>query len=285
MKIEKVCVAGMGTMGSQIGIVCATGGYKTIMVEISDEAIERGMANINRFIGGVVKKGKMSEEDGKSITERIEPTKNSREAFAEADVIIEAVFEDIDIKKQIFKQADEVCKENAILASNTSTLSITEMAAVISNPQNFIGTHFLIPAALTPLVEVVMGLQTSDETHDRTIEFLKSCGKDTVTVKDSAGFVINRIYVPMINEAFYALQEGIASAEDIDKACRLGLGFPRGPFEASDASGLDIGIACLESMHKQLGEKFKAAPLMERLVKAGYLGRKTGRGVYDYSKK
>lgn len=285
MSIEKVCVVGMGTMGSQIGIVCSGGGYKTTMVEVSDDSIKEGMAAIHKFIDVRVVKGKISEEDGKALKGRIEATTDGKEAFAEADIIIEAVFENMDLKKKVFKQADEVCKKGTILASNTSTLSITEMAAVASVPGNCIGTHFLIPAALTPLVEVVRGLQTSDETHETTVQFLKSCGKDTVTVKDSAGFVINRLYVPMINEAFLALEEGIASAEDIDKACRLGLGYPRGPFEASDASGLDVGIACLESMHNQLGEKFRPAPLMTRLVKAGYLGRKTGRGVYDYSKK
>jgi 3-hydroxybutyryl-CoA dehydrogenase len=284
MKIEKVCVVGMGTMGSQIGIAIAKGGYETIMVDINENLIERGITNINKFIDSTVKKGKISAEDGKSIMNRIETSTDPKKAFTEADIIIEAVFEDMDLKKKIFRQASEVCKDKTIIASNTSTLSITEMAGITSIPQNCIGTHFLIPAALTLLVEVVRGIQTSDETHERTIEFLKSCGKDTITVKDSPGFVINRLYGPMINEAFYVLQEGIASAEDIDKACKLGLGYPRGPFEASDASGQDIGLAVMESLHKQLGDKYRPCPYQVRLVKAGYLGRKTKKGIYDYTK-
>jgi len=285
MNIESVCIVGMGTMGSQIGIVCAQSGYNTVMVDINDGVIERGMVRIKKFIDSRTKKEKLAAADGIAMLERIRTTTDYEKAFAQADIIIEAVFEDMSLKKQIFNKAGEICKGKTIIASNTSTLSVTEMSAVTSRPENCIGTHFLIPAALTPLVEVVRGLQTSDETHRRTIEFLKSCGKDTVTAKDSPGFIINRLYVPMINEAFYLLQEGVASPEEIDKACRLGLGYPRGPFEASDAAGQDIGLACSESMHKQLGEKFRPCPLMVKIVKAGRLGRKTGRGVYDYSSK
>ena len=178
-----------------------------------------------------------------------------------------------------------MCKKDAIIASNTSTLSISEIASVTSRPQNCVGTHFLIPAALTPLVELSRALQTSDETHARTVEFIKSCGKDVVTSSDSTAFIINRLYVPLGNEAFYLLQEGVATAEEIDKACQLGLGLPLGPLAACDASGLDIALDCIESMHEQLGDKYRPCPLLRKYVKAGYLGRKTGRGVYDYTKK
>jgi len=285
MSIETVCVIGMGTMGSQIGIVCASGGYKTIMVEQSEELVQKGMGTITNFLGYLEKKGKISPEAGKAALDRIEATTEKKKAFSEADFIIEAVFEDMALKKQLFTEMDQVCKEGAILASNTSTLSITEMAAVTSRPENCIGTHFLIPAALTPLVELVRALQTSDGTHERTIEFIKSCGKDTVTSTDSPAFIINRLYIPLGNEAFYLLQEGVATAEEIDKACQMGLGLPLGPLAACDASGLDIALACIESLHKQLGDKYRPCPLLVKMVKAGRLGRKTGRGVYDYTKK
>jgi len=286
MKIETVCVIGMGTMGSQIGIVCAGGGYRTIMVERDDKLIEKGMAGIKQFFASREKKGKMSPDDVKTSLNWIETTTDSKKAFAEADFVIEAVFENIDVKKELFVQIDAVCKEDAIIASNTSTLCITEMAAETSRPQNCIGTHFLIPAALTPLVELSRALQTSDETYEKTVEFIKSCGKDVVTSSDSPAFIINRLYVPLLNEAFYLLQEGTASAEDIDKACELGLGFPLGPFATSDTAGLDIVLDCIESMHKQLGDKFRPCPLLVKYVKAKRLGLKTGGvGVYSHSKK
>ena len=275
----------MGTMGCQIGIVCAGGRYQTIIVDKDDNLIEKGMASIKQFLASREKRGKMSAEDVNAILNRIETTTDSRKAFAEADFIIEAVFEDMDIKKGVFKEMDAVCKENAIIASNTSTLSISEMASVTSRPQNCIGTHFLIPAALTPLVELARALQTSDETHARTVEFIKSCGKDVVTSIDSAAFIINRLYVPLVNEAFYLLQERVGTPEEIDKACQLGLGLPLGPLAAADASGLDIVLDCIESMHQQLGDKYRPCPLLVKYVKAKRLGRKTGTGVYDYAKK
>lgn len=285
MKIEKVCVLGMGTMGSQIGIVCASGRYQTIMVDKNDKLIEKGMASIRQFLASREKRGKISAEDMNEILDRIKTTTDSRAAFAEADFIIEAVFEDINIKKEAFKEIDSICKEHTIIASNTSTLSISEVASFTSKPQNCIGTHFLIPAALTPLVELARALQTSDETHERTVEFIKSCGKDVVTSVDSAAFIINRLYVPLLNEAFYLLQEGVGTPKEIDKACRLGLGFPLGPLAASDASGLDIVLDCIDSMHEQLGDKYRPCPLLVKYVKAKRLGRKTGKGVYDYTSK
>ena len=179
---------------------------------------------------------------------------------------------------------DEASPQEAILASNTSTLWIAEIAAATGRPDKCIGTHFLIPAALTPLVEVVRGPETSDETHEAVIHFLEKCGKDTVTVADSPGFVINRLYLPLVNEAFFALETGLASAEEIDKSCTKGLGFPLGPLAAADAFGLDILLACMNTFHRELGDKYRPAPLLVKLVKAGHLGRKTGRGVYAYGK-
>ncbi|MGA8831599.1 MAG: 3-hydroxyacyl-CoA dehydrogenase family protein [Desulfomonilaceae bacterium] len=169
-------------------------------------------------------------------------------------------------------------------ASNTSTLWITEISSATMRPEKCIGAHFLIPAALTPLVEVVRGVQTSDCTHDMIVDFLKKCGKQTVTVTDSPGFLINRLYLPMVNEAFFALETGLAAPEEIDRACVLGLGLPLGPLAAADAFGLDILLACMNTFHRELGDKYRPAPLLAKLVKAGHLGKKTGRGVYDYRK-
>ncbi len=285
MDIKNVCVIGIGTMGSQIGIVFAKSGYKTFMVDQDDNAVEKGMAGVKQFIGYMDKKGKISADEGKDILARMEPSANKEEAFSNSDFIIEAVFENVEVKKRVFKEMSDYCKKGAILASNTSALSVTEIASVTSNPENCIGTHFLIPAALTPLVELVRAIQTSDEIHKKTVEFIKSCGKDTVTSGDGAGFIINRLYAPFMNEAFCLLQEGMATAEEIDKACVMGLGLPLGPLAAGDASGLEVLLATVEGIHEQLGEKYRPAKLLTQLVKAGHFGKKAGKGVYDYSKK
>jgi 3-hydroxybutyryl-CoA dehydrogenase len=284
MEIKKVAVVGMGTMGSQIGIVCARGGFETRMVDMSHQQVEKGLNGIKSFLGGQVKKAKLEYGEMEKIMSRIAVGTDLGEAAADADVIIEAVYEDIETKKETFKQVDEASPTEAILASNTSTLWITEIGAATNRPQRCIGTHFLIPAALTPLVEVIRGAETSEETHNTIIDFLHTCGKETVTVTDSPGFVINRLYLPLVNEAFFGLEAGLASAEEIDKACVRGLAFPLGPLAAADAFGLDILLACMQTFHRELGEKYRPAPLLVKLVKAGRLGRKTGRGVYNYAK-
>ena len=284
MEIKKVAVVGMGTMGSQIGIVCARGGFKTSMVDVSLELVEKGLHTIRLFLDNQVKKGKMSKEEMETTLSRIRTSSDFNESLSGTDLMIEAVYEDIEVKKEIFREADFTCPRKTILASNTSTLSITEMGAVTRRAEKCIGTHFLIPAALTPLVEVVRGMETSDETHDTTISFLAKCGKETVSVVDSPGFVINRLYLPMVNEAFFALEASLASAEEIDRSCVKGLGFPLGPLAAADAFGLDILFACMRSFQKELGEKYRPAPLLVKLVKAGRLGKKTGQGVYNYRK-
>lgn len=284
MEIKKVGVIGMGTMGSQIGIVCARGGFQTIMVDISEEIIKKGFNAIKSFLNSQVKKGKMKDEEMNRVLSLISTTTDLTKALSDVGLVIEAFFEDMDVKKELFKKMDDICPKEAILGSNTSTLSITEMGAVTARPEKCIGTHFLIPAALTPLVELVRGLETSNETHKTILNFFTKCGKETVTVSDSPGFVINRLYLPMVNEAFYVFENSLASAEEIDRCCVRGLGFPLGPLAAADAFGLDILLNCMKTFHKELGEKYRPAPILVKLVKAGRLGRKSGRGVYDYRK-
>lgn len=284
MEIKRACVVGMGTMGSQIGIVCARAGFQTFMVDILEEQVGKGLQSIESFLKTQEKKGKLDREEIDRILSFIKTGIDMGEALSDADLVIEAVYEDIKVKKEVFKKMDEVSPNRTIFASNTSTLWIAELGAATNRPEKCIGTHFLIPAALTPLVEVVRSIETSDETHETVLEFLRKCGKETVTVADSPGFVINRLYLPMVNEAFFALEIGLASAEEIDRSCTRGLAFPLGPLAAADAFGLDILLASMETFHRELGEKYRPAPLLVKLVKGGRLGKKTGRGVYNYSK-
>jgi len=283
MAIKKVVVIGMGTMGSQIGIVSAKGGYETTMVDVVTEKVERGMRRVEIFLNGQEKKGKMDHSVKEKILSHITAETDMSHGVSDADLVIEAVFEDVEVKKDLFKKLGEMSPKDAILASNTSTLWIAEIAAATNRPDKCIGTHFLIPAALTPMVEVVCGPVTSEETHNMVIDFLGKCGKETITVSDSPGFVINRLYLPMVNEAFFVLQNGIATAEEIDRSCTGGLGFPLGPLAAADAFGLDILLACMKTFHREFGDKYRPCPFLVKLVKAGHLGRKAKKGVYDYS--
>jgi 3-hydroxybutyryl-CoA dehydrogenase len=281
--MERICVVGMGTMGSQIGVVCARAGFTTSLVDTSEERTRKGMENIHSFLQTQKKKGKVTADAIDSIMSRIR-SGTEMTAVSDADLVIEAVYEELEVKRDVFRKLDQIAPPHAILATNTSTIWISAIAAATNRADRCIGTHFLIPAGLTPLVEVVRAIQTSDETHRSVIDFLEKCGKETVTVMDSPGFVINRLYLPMVNEAFYALEGGLASAEDIDRSCTRGLGFPLGPLAAADAFGLDVLLACMNTFRRELGDKYRPSPLLVRLVSAGHLGRKTGKGVYDYNK-
>ena len=271
----------MGTMGSQIGVVCARAGFQTFLIDKSEKQVDKGLQRIRSFLEGQEKKGKIEKKEVEKIYSRIRSGVDLV-AAPYCDLMIEAVYEDIKTKKEVFYEMDKILPKETIFASNTSTLWISEIAAATARPEKCIGTHFLIPAVLSPLVEVVRGIDTSDSTFNTIIAFLKKCGKETVSVQDSPGFLINRLYLPMVNEAFFALEIGLATAEEIDRSCTRGLGLPLGPLAAADAFGLDILLACMNTFCRELGEKYRPAPLLVKLVKAGHLGRKTGRGVYDY---
>ena len=280
--MEKIFVIGAGTMGAGIVQAFAQKGYEVIVRDIKDEFVERGISGINKGLSKLVTKGKMTEEDKEAILGRITGTTDL--ALAEdCDLVIEAAVENMEIKKSIFKELDEICKESTILASNTSSLSITEVASATKRADKVIGMHFFNPAPVMKLVEIIRGITTSQETFDAIKELSVAIGKEPVEVAEAPGFVVNRILIPMINEASFILQEGIASVEDIDTAMKYGANHPMGPLALGDLVGLDVCLAIMDVLYNETGDtKYRASSILRKYVRAGYLGRKTGRGFYTY---
>jgi len=280
--IETIAVIGTGLMGRGIAYAAALSGFRTVLHDVSAEALDRALSHIRKDLDEGLGRGKVTAEQAKDALRRLEPEQELGGATDAADFVIEAVPEDISLKMRVFQRLDERCEEQIVLATNTSALSVTEIAAAARRPERVVGMHFFNPVPKMKLVEIVRALETSPATVDTTVEVARRLGKETVVVKESPGFLTSRVNALIGNEAFLMLQEGIATAEDIDKALKLGLNHPMGPFELVDLVGLDTRLAVLEFLHRSLGEKYKPAPLLVQHVKAGRLGRKVGRGVYDY---
>ncbi|MTK12353.1 MAG: 3-hydroxybutyryl-CoA dehydrogenase [Clostridiaceae bacterium] len=282
--MKKICVLGAGTMGAGIAQVFAAKGYEVVLRDIKDEFVERGISGIKKGLSKLVAKGKMAQEDADAIANRITGTTDLKLA-ANCDLVVEAAVENMDIKKKIFGELDEICKPETILASNTSSLSITEVAAATKRADKVIGMHFFNPAPVMKLVEIIRGMATSQETFDAVKEMSISIGKDPVEVAEAPGFVVNRILIPMINEACEILAEGIANAQDIDKAMMLGANHPMGPLALGDLIGLDVCLAIMDVLYKETGDsKYRAHSLLRKYVRAGWLGRKTSKGFHNYAK-
>ncbi len=275
-------VLGTGQMGAGIAHVAAANGHRVLMADVNLEIAEKGKAGIAKRLAKAVDKGKLDASAREAILGRLEPVE-SVAAFSEATFAIEAATENIDLKLKLFKSLDAVCPPEAILATNTSSISITLMAAATSRPHKVVGMHFMNPVPVMKLVELIRGLQTDDETFDTTKTLSESWGKTTTCSKDAPGFIVNRILIPMLNEACFALQEGLGTPEDIDTGIKLGLNHPMGPLALADLIGLDTCLAIAEVLHEGLGEsKYRPCPLLRKHVEAGWLGRKTGRGFYVY---
>jgi 3-hydroxybutyryl-CoA dehydrogenase len=279
---EKIAVLGAGQMGNGIAHVFAQSGFPVTMIDISGDALSKGRATIASNLDRQIKKGTLPADQKDPILGRIQ-TSSSTDAVADASVVIEAVTENRDLKFKIFGDLDQKSRKDAILASNTSSISITEIAARTRRPELVIGMHFMNPVPLMQLVEVIRGLATSNETTTRVLEMSKAVGKTPVEVQDYPGFVANRILMPMINEAVYCLMEGVGSAESIDTVMKLGMNHPMGPLTLADFIGLDTCVAILEVLHEGLGDpKYRPCPLLKKYVAAGWLGKKTKRGFYNY---
>jgi len=282
-EIKTIAVIGAGIMGRGIAHVAALGGYRTVLEDLIPGALRKAESEIRANLDKAVELKKISSENASGALSRLEYAGSVEEASREADLVIEAVPEEMESKIEIFTLLDKICRPSTILASNTSSLSITEIASVTYRAKKCLGMHFFNPVHKMKLLEIVRALETDDETIAAAVNVGRRMSKDVVVIKESPGFITSRINAMIGNEAFYMLQEGIASASDIDKALKLGLNHPMGPFELVDLVGLDTRLHILEYLHKTLGEKYRPAPLLVQYVKAGRLGKKSGRGVYDYT--
>jgi 3-hydroxybutyryl-CoA dehydrogenase len=280
--MKTVLILGAGAMGSGIAQVVAQSGCKVFLRDIKDEFVAKGLGGIGKNLAKLVEKGKMQAADKDAILGRITGTVDVA-AAKDADFVIEAAIEDMALKKTIYKELDSVLKADAILATNTSSLSITEIGAATKRPDKVIGMHFFNPAPVMALIEVIRGIATSDATYNATMELAKSFGKTPVTVHEAPGFVVNRILIPLINEGAFVLSEGTASAEDIDTAMKLGANHPMGPLALGDLIGLDVCQAIMDVLYRETGDsKYRTAPIIRKMVRAGKLGRKTGEGFFKY---
>mgnify|MGYP000325911912 FL=1 len=280
--IQTVGIVGAGTMGNGIAQACAVSGIRAVMVDISEAAVQKGLAALQSSLERLVKKDKLSAADRDAALARVQGT-TDYEALKSADLVIEAATENLELKIRILRQLDGLLPADTLIATNTSSISITQLAAVTARAERFIGMHFFNPVPLMALVEVIRGLQTSDATHDAVRELAQRLGKTPVSVRNAPGFVVNRILVPMINEAFFVLAEGVASAEDIDAGMKLGCNHPIGPLALADMIGLDTCLAIMNVYFDEFKDsKYRASPLLKEMVAAGRLGRKSGHGVYAY---
>jgi 3-hydroxybutyryl-CoA dehydrogenase len=283
MGIDRMAVIGAGQMGSGIAQVAAQSGVEVVLADASAELAKRSVEKLAGTLAKLVEKGKLPASEREAVLGRIKPAR-ALDDCARADLAIEAIVENEGVKKEIFRKLDGLLRPEAILASNTSSISITALAAATGRPDRFVGMHFMNPPPVMQLVEIIRGLQTSDATYATVVALAKRFGKTTVTSKDSPGFIVNRILIPLLNEACFALQEGLASPEDIDAGVKLGLNHPMGPLTLADFIGLDTCLYIAEVLHRELGEdKYRPAPLLRQYVAAGWFGRKSGRGFYRYS--
>jgi 3-hydroxybutyryl-CoA dehydrogenase len=286
MEIKKIGVIGAGTMGNGIAQVAAQIGCEVIMRDVEERFVQNGLKNIDRFLSKGVEKGKMTEEQKGAVLGRVKGT-TSMADLADVDFVIEAVIENMDLKRSVFKELDGICRADVVLATNTSSMSITEIAVATGRPEKVVGMHFFNPVPLMRLVEVIRGFHTNDEAVQVTMDLAKKMGKETVEVKiDSPGFIVNRIMIPHMLEAINIVQEGVATREDVDKAVKLGLNYPMGPFELMDLTGVDICKFVADYFYKELNKegKWVAPTLLKNMIRANRLGRKTGAGWYDYKK-